>query len=491
MKNWFTSGFISLALVGVVGAAVGVNDPGEAATNRPGILVPAPTGGPGAVPKAPVEDVLKFRNADLLHGTLLGISAADGLRWSRTDSKAPLVFALDNLAEVQFGAPPVPRAGTQSRVRLTNGDSLAGELVALTADTLQLQTWYAGSVTLKRPMVAAIQPNIALSLVLYAGPNSLQEWQVPRGSSNPWQFRKDALVALGNNSSVIYRDVKMADLASIDVEVAWQGYPQFSLFFYGDNVQNYYNLDGYALAVGGTSVYLQRGRGNNGMQAVDNNSTDLRQLQGKSKAVFGLRVNRTTRTFALLLDGKLVKQWTDPDEFTGSGTKVGFVTQGQPLRVSQIRVAAWDGQLQTDTGGKAVADEDYVRLANGDKLTGKLAGIKDGRIAFQTSFAEMNIPLERAAEITLSAKTAAKPRRQATDVQAMFADGGQMTLALEQVDGQSLIGTSEHCGRLTIQRTAFNRLVLNIYAPRTDDDEDEWAAPKATSGRGRGRVLVE
>jgi hypothetical protein len=471
--------------------------PGNVKPVAPGnvtIAVPPPTRGGGsnatAVSAAPVktEDVLKFKNADTLHGALVAANPDDGVRWSREDAKSAISFTLANVSEVSFANVVTPRAGgPRAVVRLTNGDSLSGELNALTKDALKLQTWYGGELTVKRPMIASVEPGLGTISVLYAGPNAITEWQQKGGGGGRgWSFKKGALVAAGGSGGLtVGRDVKLPDMASIECDIAWMGYVNFYMLFYAENFENYYNSDCYALQISSGTIYLQRCQRNSGMNNVDQ-YVNVESLQRKNKAHIALKTNKQKKTVALFIDGAMVKQWTDRSDFNGKGTGIGFVTQGQPMRVSNIVVTEWDGKLEVDGGGAAKAtEEDLVRLVNGDKLSGHLDTIANGQLNFATSYAKLEIPLNRVAEIAMASKTAEKPRRQANDLRAFFVDGGRLTLSLEKLTPDTLNGGCESFGKASFQRGAFQRLQFNIYDDNKEagDEDDEWSDAPASTGR--------
>ena len=55
---------------------------------------------------------------------------------------------------------------TAAAVFLTNGDMLRGTVTALDATTLTLETWYAGTMKIKRAMVRLIEPAVNVAGVL-------------------------------------------------------------------------------------------------------------------------------------------------------------------------------------------------------------------------------------------------------------------------------------------------------------------------------------
>ncbi|MBM3859291.1 MAG: hypothetical protein FJ395_06540 [Verrucomicrobia bacterium] len=489
MKQLFVVAVVAAVAVAGHGAlTIEVAPP--APSPAPGIVVPPPVrGGSTNEPAAPVktEDVLKFKNADTLHGKLLSANPDDGVRWSREDAKGMINFTLANVSEVQFANVMTPRAGGPRAVaRLTNGDSLSGEIVALTKDALKLQTWYAGELAVKRPMIASVEPGLGSVSVVYAGPTALAEWQQRAGNRGGWTFKKGALVAAGGSGGIaIGRDVKLPDMASIECDVAWMGYINFYMLFYAENFENYYNSDCYALQISSGTVYLQRCQRNSGMNNVDQH-VNVESLQRKNKARIALKINKQKKTVALFIDGALIKQWTDRTDFTGRGTGIGFVTQGQPTRVSNVLVTEWDGKLDLDAGSDSkAAEEDLVRLVNGDKLSGQLDSVVGGQVRFATSYAKLEIPMERVAEIVLATKNAEKPRRHANDLRAFFSDGNRLTIALDKLSPETLNGNSECFGKATFQRGAFQRLQFNIYdeAKESEEDDDWGDTPMPAGGR--------
>jgi len=435
---------------------------------------PEPDAAPGAGPAAD-GDLLKFTNGDLLHGAIVDVKGSL-LRWRRADVQEPIAFNLDNVLEMQFAPRPPRTTRTPHRlaVELTNGDRLAGDLVALDGRTLKLITWYAGPIELKRAMVQRIVCQAAPQQAIFAGPTSLAGWTLAEGSRSAWKYKNGAFYCLPRNGGGVGRNVNLPDLANIEFDLAWRGQLYFQVGFYFSNLNNLYSSGGYMLQFNHTSVYLNRTSPNRGANNMGS-SVEVPKLQTRSKTHVALRVNKAKKTIALFLDGELVKQWTDGEDFAGSGRGMIFFTQGQSqMRLANILVTAWDGRLDSETAAAAPGAEDLVRFANGDKLSGAVTGIAHGEAAVAASFGEMKVPLERIAQIEFTGQKAEKPRRRAADVRATFLDGSRFTLALEQLDGQSLVGASESCGRVTTALDAFTRVQFHIYEARPEAADDDW-----------------
>lgn len=458
-------------------AELEVTLPATNAPPKPGITVPSPARS-GAAPVVKDGDTLKFRNGDLLHGTVVGVAPTIGLRWRHSDVKEPIMFGLDNVQEVQL-APRPPRASRvvhKAVVELTNGDRLAGDVVGLNEKALTLNTWYAGQLILRRPALQRIAFVAAPREAAYVGPTGLEEWTRGEGQKNAWTFRKGALVSSRNGA--IGRDVKLPEMANIEFDCGWQGqfYLHVGLGF--DQVRQLYNSGGYMLQFNYSNVYLQRYRPQQGSNNLGQN-VEIPNFNRKSKAHFSIRINKPKKTITLLVDGQVVRQWVEPDEWVGKGGMLVFVSQGQgQSRISNISVTEWDGRLDSESAAGA-ENEDLVRLANNDKVSGGVQAITRDQIVFATSFAEMKIPLERVSVVEFAGQKAEKARRQATDVRAVFLDGSNFTLALEKLDENALVGSSENCGRVTGALDAFRSVQFHIYekaaetADKADDDESE------------------
>ncbi len=423
----------------------------------------------------PLPDRLEFLNGDLLSGTLVSLSPKE-LVWHHPDAEGDLRLAATNLKSIELHSlPPVRPAADQVQVGLTNGDMLRGKIVAMDGEKLLLDTVYAGQMTIRRPMLASLRPAETTGDVCYAGPNSLDEWT--RGNNrDAWEFRNGALYSVQGNGS-LGRDVKLPDRARVDFELAWQGQPYFTVSLFADNLESCYG-PGYQLAMQGNYVSLNRRTkgSSNGLGGYH-----APALQTKRKAQVSVRVDRKGKTVALLMDGALVQQWTDPAGLDEGGTGIVFYVNQNQHRIRNLRVMPWDGKMEP-SGGEAeeapATKEDQIQFANGDRVTGSLLGIKDSEVTVKSPYAELKIPLERIVLVTFQEDSQERARRNAGDVQGLFQDGGQMTLNLLSLQSGTLQGECENFGKVEVKVGAFSRLRTNIYDERQEekngDEEDDW-----------------
>lgn len=403
-----------------------------------------------------------FHNGDTLHGTLVSVSPKDGLTWTRADVNAPIVFSHRGLRrlKLQHTAAAGKPAGLSSVVNLTNGDRLLGDIVSLDNETLLLDTWYAGKLTIQRPMIAAVFPGQS-SPGQYQGPNSLEEWTT--NQKNMWEFKDDALHAKG--STMIGNNIEMPDRASLSFTIEWaSAVPQFRLAFHAEDVRNY-SKNCYTIRLSSSYARLYRYGKNNSKSFA---SASFSRLNGRTSARFRVLADKKDKRIIFMIDDKMIKQWTDPEIYAGTGSGMVFYTYG-PMTIKNIKVAEWDGTVPGPTSGQAeVVQEDTIQLMNNDRVTGSLEAIAGTNVAFKTSYADLTIPLTRVTSVSFAGSTAERARRNANDVRIKLRNGGLVTFNLTELKGGKITGTSENFDNATVELEAIHTLDFNIYTPNNE-----------------------
>ena len=419
-------------------------------------------------------DLLELVNGDSLHGTLIAVNPSGyGLRWKHVSADSPIDFSLEAVAKVKLAERQVPVDRPQySRVRLTNSDELNGNLISLNDTDLSLNTWYAGSMIIKRPMLKMLESNLSSSPFIYKGPEDIDSWTIRNASTSSWKYKKGALYS--SSSYAIGREIDdMPDMANIKFDVAWQqGYPSFYFSFFTDNLTSY-SGNCHALRVSSTSVYLYRCTSNRGSNNLDGNA-NVQSLSTVKKATFNILADRKKRKFTLIVNGALIKQWTDAGASPGLGKGIVFDPESNnAMKVSNITITKWDGSLPKAGSEEAVVSkEDTILFINEDKVSGSLKAITNGVAKLATSYATLDIPLVRTSRIDMSSETAEQARRNATDIRAHFAASGVVTMGLVRIEDNQVEGSSENFGMTKMPLSAFDVLEFNIYRENADGEDD-------------------
>jgi hypothetical protein len=142
--------------------------------------------------------------------------------------------------------------------------------------------------------------------------------------------------------------------------------------------------------------------GNRSLGSVENDA----ERRMKNHLLVTILADRKERHFALLLDGKFVREFNDPQEFKGSGDCIMFQThQASSMKIAKIKIARWDGKLpKAESSGSGAIEQDTLVFVNGDAMSGAVRSIATGNVKFETSYAMMDVPLERIARMRFANK---------------------------------------------------------------------------------------
>ena len=134
---------------------------------------------------------VRFSNNDRLAGAIDQLSS-NQLVWKSPTLEKPTAFFLKNVMDIALPAStPASTADYEATLKLTNGDTVCGQLAAVSEQEIALDTWFAGRLHFKRLMVAGVTIT-AKSAFVYRGPTSLDGWQ--QDPDKPaWTYSRAAL----------------------------------------------------------------------------------------------------------------------------------------------------------------------------------------------------------------------------------------------------------------------------------------------------------
>jgi hypothetical protein len=433
------------------------------ASSAPAQLPPKSSPATNAAP-----DSLLFRNGDLLYGQLLAIDPPGAVQWRHPDAAQPIEFKPDTIAQIDFPAPKNSTAPSNNacRLLLANGDSLEGGLVSCDREAVALQTWYAGRLSIPRASLQSLV-FIRRSPAVFDGITGLDGWTqavsaapVP-GESGQWTYRNGAFYA-GKTASIA-RDLKLPDVAEIQFDMAWKGTLNFAVALYTDSLRPILlNAKDQAPDFGGFYSLRFQSRVLIDLLAIKKLDPirSLGQamnpsLNNKDRLHVTLRVSKAQHKIALSLDDTLVKEWVDPQGFTGEGAGMRFVQNpGSVVKLSHLRITHWDGIVEEP----AADSTDVCWFENGQKIEGPIQSINNGKIALRPPNRPLEIPLAELKAVTFARRQTSPPQTQAATVRATFAQGGALTFILETWRPDEMIIRSTDFGKARINPAAFTRL---------------------------------
>jgi hypothetical protein len=313
---------------------------------------------------------------------------------------------------------------------------------------------------------------------LFIGPSADEGWTHGKVSTavteaGQWTYRDGAFYA--TRAASVARDLKLPDVASIQFDFTWKGMLYVAVAIYTDYLQpvNLSTKDTepdfsgfYSLQLNNYSANLLSVKKLDPLKYLGQVAAPT--LSQKNSAHIELLASRPKRQVALLIDGALVKIWQETEDFAGKGTGMRFVHQGQgSIKLSNIRVSEWDGQFDEKKTNPPDSKTDLVKLRNGDKLTGDVEAIREGKLAITVAGGNrVTVPIERVKQVELAGAKAGVAPENPANVRAYFRGGGSVTFRLEKWDGGGAAANSPNFGKGTFNPAAFEWVEFETTAPK-------------------------
>jgi hypothetical protein len=447
------------------------------------------------------SDLLRFSNGDQLHGQFQGIQAGPQAVWRHDDVSAPVDFKTSQLRHVVLrGGRPMKPLSSLSHVALVNGDRLPGKITGMDAETIILETSYAGVLKIPREQVAMLAPSPLGGRLQYHGPFLEDEWKMsnasypdgmpsvtpdPEGKAKDdrdlpgrWIFSGSAWYWPGKRSgTALLRENAMPDRSILRFDLAWKSRLAIAIGFHADFVKpklaEEVNHDAqiqrrgplkfapgdstilpmvfgnsYVLQIFSTHMMLFRTTvnedGGPSVERVQINGNSIR-LGDTGKATLEIRSNRRTGEISLFINEEFVVQWSegaagprDSGSYAGKGNGFGFVvqTEDSSVKISDVMVGEWNG-MPDSARSLQVDEQDIVLLANGtDRFSGKVDSFSDGKLSLSGKYGRFQIQLDDIAEIRFARNRLAKEAGAAAD---------NLTIKfspLGRISGRPLAGTA-------------------------------------------------
>lgn len=432
-----------------------------------------------------MKSVVRFANHDQLSGSLESLTT-ERLVWNSPILEKPTPFFLKSVLDLTLSATqPQIDAKHEATVSLTNGDSVRGQLVSITDDSVELDTWFAGRMKFRRVMISDIRIDERPDY-FYQGPSGLDGWTQTETPA-AWSYADSSFRS--NASGGIARDVGLPDECSISFEAGWRGQFGLKLVFFSDDTNTDNPPNGYSLGLQSRSIVLNKLPN----QISLGRAASSPALQENEKASIEVRASLKTGKICVFVDRTIVAVWTDPDFAKNKmGRGIHFVTlNNSPVKVSGIKVAAWDGVIEQmpapqimggfrQFGLQEMEEEQRpapeekpkagrMKLRNGDSLEGDVLAISGEMVTIKTPFKDVRIPVGMLRSVALKPAPREEPKRENGDVRGWFPDGTSLVFRLEGVGDGTLSGTNQNFGAAQFKTSAFSRIEFNIYNWKFDD----------------------
>jgi hypothetical protein len=470
--------FKSIILIAIVGFAFGargqvqvrpqifqaVNGKLNVATAAESVAESEPKGVTAQEEAAPTanEDQIRFFNENVLNGSVVSLVPGDGLRFKSPEAADEITFSLANLAAVEFVKTGKSPAHSPHSLTLVNGNVLSGRILSLSDNSFTVETATAGTIAVKREMVATIAAQKNSSEFNYTGPNSLEEWEVHSGN---WTF-KDGVLIGEQNGARIGKNVTLPEKVRFDFEMAWRGNGNYQVAFLSDSTDLSQAKDMACVNISQTYInfYSRKGGAERGFANLQ-----MRELAGKNQARLTLLMDRKTSDAVLFINGNRIKDWNYRVDYQEKGASCFalYVNSGAGFALRNFHIQEWDGGTDL-TEKKETADtkDDLVVFVNGDQVSGIIESIAEEQMKLKTSFATMDIPLERIQRMLLKTEGRAEAEGISGTSVLQLTNGDKLNLTIKRYDSGGLIGDSEAFGEVRFKPDSLSGLTLQVNDKR-------------------------
>ena len=411
-----------------------------------------------------VPDLLRFTNGDQLRGRFMGLKQGPQVIWKNDDLATSADFKVDRIRQIVLrGGRPVSPLTTLAHLTLVNGDRFPGKVTAVDAETITLDTPYAGTIQIPRDQVSILAANPLGGRIFYQGPFSEDEWRIATAftpeqieelrrnerskaarKTGPWLFTGSAWHWQNKHvGTALVRDSGMPERSTLRFEVSWKNRLNLTIPFHADfaqsknkpidqkKVNNKWHLNpmdasivshifgnSYVLQLYNNYFSLCRSGVDEPLKAdIDRDQRDTRnfRLGDTGTARIEIRSNCRSGEIMLFVNDEFIAQWNGfhlQDEnlprnatekpFPSKGLGFGFMVLGDnlPTRISDIVVTEWNGMPDAARSLQS-DDKDIVLMTNGtDRYAGKVGSLdKEGKVLFEGRHGHFQFPLEDVAEI--------------------------------------------------------------------------------------------
>jgi peroxiredoxin len=424
--------------------ALGVLDASSHAADRPG------------------SALLQLTDDGIVAGNLLASDDASVLRWHAPAFVQPLQFPLAALKSVRWpvsGAPPVPKG--DYCIELEGDDVLFGNLLALTADQLEIDSPRFGRLHLPRRQVRRFYRWSGAELV-YFGPHGLSDWKELSAGKN-WRDEGGPL-ATSQFDAALFGSPGLPEKAVIEVELAWKQKPDFVLELGVDELakstEGVFRIevwDGELVLVGESKrdadlAALQKlpaGEGSARLQIY------LDQRQGQA-----IVLNQSSQTMATLK--------IDPAS-ARVAQGVRLINKNGDVRLQALRITRWNGTAPE----KGLANRARLHRASGAVVYGELKAYdpKTKQFTLATGKEDLQIGCNDVTDIYLtpSAGPAEKIALAERKLRVVFRDGSRVSGTLSRIEDKSLTVISTGAKEPLLAPFADLRGLLSLRSDRPPD----------------------
>lgn len=422
-------------------------------------------------------DEVLLTTGDTLTGTIKSMERDGILELDYPFAKAPLAIKADAFHSVTLSsAESIPAVTHKNAIGLVSGDTVAGNILSLSHESLIFENTSMGRIQVPRTAVSSLSFNLSSSQRVYSGPGMRSDWT----ESDEWVLEDQALISHGAGG--IYSDIGLPDDFILRFNYEWEGFPQVNIFFCDPGGDQNSPRDRFRFTITRSGMTLLR-ESTQGNGLRHNKMAEIyRRMDLLEEKQIGieLRVDRTKRVIFLNINGEEEGMFSDVGGEAaprGSGMTIHSSSgSGASNFISDIEVLSWDalGSHQRQEKRSSI-DKDSLVDSDGQLYTGTIQRIaeEDGRqvVFLDSPFARngqvMRIPSEHISMLFLALETPPDehPETDSSHYVLSLHEKGTLRTPEVTITPETATVTHPELGPLTIQRRAIRSITFKATDP--------------------------
>lgn len=353
-------------------------------------------------------DEVRLEDGSSITGEVLALDAGSSLKIAAEISPNPLSLKADRISRVTFSHNGEPEEKRDATLMLTNGDRLPCDVLGISEDQVHLVTDTAGNLSVNRNMVSSIELGMRPRRLIYQGPVGIENWNISEG----WQFEDGAFIS-DKEGSIAAPFEELPESFSLSFSLEWVNRPNFQVYFCSEHdAGGGGKHNRYYLQFNQAGFELKRQIAGEPPYQSLGVIERLPKSFNEPKVDIELRVDRRSRLIIVYLDGQLEGSYGDPLKTPPGGNKVIFhsnLKEGEGHEVTNIQLKEWDStgdRHRSEDRGEG--DGDALIDYEGQRFSGNLlrtsAKNETQLLLFQSPHfpKALEIPLDRVSTIFLT-----------------------------------------------------------------------------------------
>jgi hypothetical protein len=412
------------------------------------------------------SDLVTLKSGDVFTGEVLALS--DGIITLKSPhSDTPLKVINDKLSRLKFGETRSDELPKDSQVlNLRNGDTLPGQIVALSETHISFQTWFAGQLEVPRSQIESLFFGVTPQTTIYRGPENLISWD--QGNESSWEFDEGRLRS--RDRGTIGRDFELPANFIFSSRFTWVNSPNLRIHLCSDSITSAGDAgsNSYLLYANSQGIQVKRvtprENGRPEYKTLISYESPLTNFKDQSVDI-EVRIDRSGRQLQLSINGEAMPPGYDP-EVPPTGTHVVFesLSSGRrDIQIEDIVLQKWDTKTQRFRA-EPRADEksDTLTVDDGDRFSGTVVSFdpasedKIFTVMSPQSDQPIAIPQSNCSVMYFSKQDEAPESK--GEYRLDLRSGGGLTISGIKLGEQNLEATHPWLGQMTLDRRIMSSI---------------------------------